>query len=96
MEAERRREVEERYADTTGIVAGGGGDWRQGEIPPQQSLKRGRSPDDDGEQERVSSQSSQLNLWLNPLRRLHVPVWILRRTACDFLPVQFVGCKSVV
>lgn len=56
LEADRRREVEERYADTTGIVAGGGGDWRQGEIPPQQNLKRGRSPEDDGEQERVSTQ----------------------------------------
>ena len=61
LEAERRREVEERYADTTGIVAGGGGDWRQGETAPQQNLKRGRSPDDDGEQERVSLGSSQLS-----------------------------------
>ncbi|KAF9792128.1 hypothetical protein BJ322DRAFT_1027302 [Thelephora terrestris] len=52
-EAERRREVEERYADTTGIVAGGGGDWRQGEVP-NQSLKRGRSPEDDGERERAA------------------------------------------
>ena len=61
MEAERRKEVEERYADTTGIVAGGGGEWRQGEVPTQ-SLKRGRSPDDDGEQERVSMQLPSLYL----------------------------------
>jgi nuclear cap-binding protein subunit 2 len=72
-EAERRKEVEERYADTTGIVAGGGGDWRQGEIAPQQNLKRGRSPDDDGEEERVSLGLSQLNSWLTFLYRLHVP-----------------------
>jgi len=54
LEAERRREVEERYADTTGVVAGGGGDWKQAVVAPQQSLKRGRSPDDDGEQERAA------------------------------------------
>ncbi|KAF9651509.1 RNA-binding domain-containing protein [Thelephora ganbajun] len=54
MEAERRREVEERYADTTGIVAGGGGDWKQVETAPQHNLKRGRSPDDDGERERAA------------------------------------------
>ena len=72
-EAERRKEVEERYADTTGIVAGGGGDWRQGEVAPQQNLKRGRSPDDDGEEERVSLEPSQLNSWLTFLHRLHVP-----------------------
>ena len=83
-EAERRREVEERYADTTGIVAGGGGDWRQGEVAPQQNLKRGRSPDDDGEQERVSFQSSKLNPQLTLLCRLHVLVWTWRRTVCDF------------
>lgn len=55
-QAERKLAAEQKYIDTTGIVAGGGGDWKQGEIPPQQGLKRGRSPDDDGEQERVSSQ----------------------------------------
>ena len=93
LEAERRREVEQRYADTTGIVAGGGGDWKQGEIAPQQGLKRGRSPDDDGEQERVSFQLSQLGSWLNPLCRLLVLAWTLRRTVCDFLPGRFVGCK---
>ena len=54
LEMERRREeVEERYADTTGIVAGGGGDWKDGEKAAENTLKRGRSPDDEGESGRV-------------------------------------------
>jgi nuclear cap-binding protein subunit 2 len=56
-EIERRREVEERYADAgQAPVAGGGGDWK--ETQPAQStngaLKRERSPDDVDEHGRVS------------------------------------------
>ena len=53
MEIERRREVEERYADAQdgpGAVAGGGGDWKETEnTSTENKLKRGRSPDDDGD-----------------------------------------------
>jgi nuclear cap-binding protein subunit 2 len=53
MEIERRREVEERYADAQdgpGAVAGGGGDWKETEnTATENKLKRGRSPDDDGD-----------------------------------------------
>ena len=80
--------MEERYADTTGIVAGGGGDWRQGETAPQQNLKRGRSPDDDGEQERVSLGSSQGGPQLTLRYRARVLVWTWKRTACNFSPGQ--------
>lgn len=56
-EIERRREVEERYADAQdgpGAVAGGGGDWKdQGGSQPDNKLKRGRSPDDEGEHARM-------------------------------------------
>ena len=84
-EAERRKEVEERYADTTGIVAGGGGDWKQAEVAVQ-SLKRGRSPDDDGEQERVGLQLPSSILQLTLLCRLHV-LALIWRIACEILPV---------
>ena len=56
MEIERRREVEERYADAQdvpGAVAGGGGDWKEAESDPV--LKRGRSPDDEGDNMRSVS-----------------------------------------
>jgi len=57
MEIERRREVEERYADAQdgpGAVAGGGGDWKETEnTGTENKLKRGRSPDDDGDDLRV-------------------------------------------
>ncbi|KLO13508.1 RNA-binding domain-containing protein [Schizopora paradoxa] len=51
-EMERRREEQEqRYADAQdgpGAVAGGGGDWKESAAPPeQQTLKRGRSPEDE-------------------------------------------------
>ncbi|KAF7338406.1 Nuclear cap-binding protein subunit 2 [Mycena venus] len=53
MEIERRREVEERYADAQdgpGAVAGGGGDWKEAEGSGNESrLKRGRSPEDEGD-----------------------------------------------
>jgi nuclear cap-binding protein subunit 2 len=48
--------VEERYADAhdgPGAVAGGGGDWKQednaGGGAADKGLKRGRSPDDEGD-----------------------------------------------
>ena len=57
MEIERRREVEERYADAQdgpGAVAGGGGDWKEAEnASTENKLKRGRSPDDDGDSLRM-------------------------------------------
>lgn len=50
-EMERRREEQEqRYADAQdgpGAVAGGGGDWKESAAPPEQTLKRGRSPEDE-------------------------------------------------
>jgi hypothetical protein len=53
LEIERRREVEERYQDAQdgpGAVAGGGGDWKEAETSGNESrLKRGRSPDEEGE-----------------------------------------------
>ncbi|KAG2078102.1 RNA-binding domain-containing protein [Suillus decipiens] len=55
LEAERRREVEERYADAQegpGAVAGGGGDWKETEMAVS-SRKRGRSPDDEGDNVRM-------------------------------------------
>lgn len=57
-EIERRREVEERYADAQdgpGAVAGGGGDWKQEDSGASNNkLKRDRSPDDDGDERLVS------------------------------------------
>ncbi|KAG5728340.1 hypothetical protein E4T56_gene19211 [Termitomyces sp. T112] len=56
LEAERRREVEERYADAQdgpGAVAGGGGDWKETEGPTQEVRKRGRSPEDEGDNART-------------------------------------------
>jgi len=62
LEIERRREVEERYADAQdgpGAVAGGGGDWKESnEVRGEgNKLKRGRSPDDDGEDDRLAHRS---------------------------------------
>lgn len=46
---ERRREVEERYADVQEGVAisSGGGEWKEPEA--KSTLKRARSPEDEGE-----------------------------------------------
>lgn len=48
---ERRREVEERYADTQlgAIAPSGGGEWKDATENP---LKRARSPDDEGDASR--------------------------------------------
>ncbi|KAI0748188.1 RNA-binding domain-containing protein [Daedaleopsis nitida] len=52
-EIERRREVEERYndaQDVPGAVAGGGGDWKDANHQAAETtLKRARSPDDEGD-----------------------------------------------
>ncbi|KAF8631408.1 hypothetical protein AX17_005086 [Amanita inopinata Kibby_2008] len=58
IEIERRREVEERYADAQegpGAVATGGGDWKEAETTTTDAKhKRPRSPDDDGENARLA------------------------------------------
>ncbi|KAF5391404.1 hypothetical protein D9757_001972 [Collybiopsis confluens] len=51
----RRREVEERYVDAQdgpGAVASGGGEWKEVESS-EGKLKRARSPEDEGENERT-------------------------------------------
>jgi nuclear cap-binding protein subunit 2 len=49
--------VEERYADAVdgpGAVAGGGGDWKEAENSGNDGkLKRGRSPEDEGDSTRL-------------------------------------------
>lgn len=68
IEMERRREVEERYhdaQDVPGAVAGGGGDWKAEHVQESSTLKRGRSPEDEGASGRgvgVDSFSSTLAL----------------------------------
>ena len=52
LEIERRREVEERYADAQdgpGAVAGGGGEWKEVEGTTTESKKRARSPDEEAD-----------------------------------------------
>ncbi|KDQ60754.1 hypothetical protein JAAARDRAFT_31725 [Jaapia argillacea MUCL 33604] len=59
LEIERRREMEERYADTTVAVAGGGGEWNQqhATAEPAGTLKRGRSPEDEGDDSRMANRA---------------------------------------
>ncbi|KIK94301.1 hypothetical protein PAXRUDRAFT_143185 [Paxillus rubicundulus Ve08.2h10] len=57
-QVDRRREVEERYADAQdgpGAVASGGGEWK--EVETRGTLKRGRSPEDDGDNTRLANRS---------------------------------------
>ncbi|KAG8217757.1 hypothetical protein J3R82DRAFT_5918 [Butyriboletus roseoflavus] len=52
---ERRREVEERYADAQdgpGAVASGGGEWKE-TVEARPILKRARSPEDEGDNGRM-------------------------------------------
>lgn len=66
LEIERRREVEERYADAQdgpGAVAGGGEEWKVAMSTGEQTLKRGRSPDED-EDKRVSPISTYAQRFL--------------------------------
>lgn len=58
LEIERRREVEERYADAEegpGAVAGGGGDWKEAAKSAGEGggVKRARSPEDEGDNMRT-------------------------------------------
>ncbi|KAI0256621.1 RNA-binding domain-containing protein [Lactifluus subvellereus] len=58
LEIERRRQVEERYADVEqgGPVAGGGEEWKHvNAAPVEPTLKRARSPDDEDESSRQRS-----------------------------------------
>ena len=91
LEIERRREVEDRYADATdgpGAVAGGGGDWkeREGAGP---SLKRGRSPDDEGETSRPVSVYPTLGSVLrfsNLARPLDLVRIVIKTTIVNYTP----------
>ena len=89
LEIERRREVEDRYADATdgpGAVAGGGGDWkeREGAGP---TLKRDRSPDDEGDSGRPVSDISVLELVL--LFSHHTRLLDLARTGIRTMTVNY-------
>jgi len=61
LEIERRKEVEERYADAQegpGAVAGGGGDWKEAEGGGEsRGIKRDRSPDDEGDNIRLGQRN---------------------------------------
>ncbi|THH18499.1 hypothetical protein EW146_g2501 [Bondarzewia mesenterica] len=64
IEIERRREVEARYADTEqgGPVAGGGEDWKEQNNGAAATLKRGRSPEDEGDNERQRARVEERDL----------------------------------
>jgi len=55
QEIERRRQVEERYADTenSGPMAIGGEEWKHALAPSEVTLKRARSPDDEDDKSRL-------------------------------------------
>lgn len=60
QEIERRREVEERYADAQdgpGAVAGGGEEWKEVEGMPVAGRKRARSPEDDNDNARMEQRT---------------------------------------
>jgi len=61
LEIERRKEVEERYADAQegpGAVAGGGSDWKEAEGGGEsRGIKRDRSPDDEGDNIRLGQRN---------------------------------------
>ncbi|KAJ8522867.1 hypothetical protein ONZ45_g570 [Pleurotus djamor] len=64
QEIERRREVEERYADAQdvpGAVAGGGEDWKDNSAVVSESKKRARSPDDDEGPEARAGQRARMD-----------------------------------
>lgn len=107
-EIERRREVEERYADAQdgpGAVAGGGEEWKQTEAPPEENkLKRGRSPDDEGDSLRDVGPPLPLTveLMLKTMCRQPVRAWrtmlsaykssLLRLRSCS---VYSIYCLSI-
>lgn len=94
LEIERRREVEERYADANGMAAGGGGDWKEANVPvaPEATLKRGRSPEDDGSNARgVSPFLGLPGLFVNFLVRASEHGWatqIRMQRGCNSIIVQ--------
>jgi len=67
LEIERRREVEERYADAQegpGAVATGGGDWKETETSAAATngkLKRARSPTDDADDARMAGHRTRMD-----------------------------------
>lgn len=71
LEIERRREVEERYADAQegpGAVAGGGGDWKQEDSAvAEKSLKRARSEEEEADTRQVGLMVQVLRLGLTLL-----------------------------
>lgn len=67
-EMERRRALDERYLDAKdgpGAVAVGGGDWKASAAPEtaEQTLKRGRSPEEDDGSRVVSAKVQSCNDW---------------------------------
>ena len=84
---ERRREVEETYLDVPdgpGAVASGGGEWKETEV--RQTLKRARSPDDEGDNARL------VRAILLPLRAL---TYYLRLNVRESKIPRLRGCKTV-
>lgn len=99
LEIERRREVEERYADAQdgpGAVAGGGGDWKESNnVQSVNPLKRGRSPDDEGEGSRLVSTKIKLMVFLphTGLSRV-VQDWTMGTVnACNFVLFFLLYCS---
>lgn len=94
LEIERRREVEDRYADATdgpGAVAGGGGDWKEREGAGA-TLKRDRSPDDEGETSRPVGVHSTLGSVLR-FSQLHLTRLLdLVRIVIKTMTVNYVPC----
>ena len=89
---ERRREFEERYADAQdgpGAVATGGGEWKEAEAPTT-TLKRARSPDDEGDSFRLVCIISFSRHALTVLPcRVFVHDWmILKPRECDLVALQ--------
>ena len=90
-EIERRREVEERYADAQdgpGAVAGGGEDWKATETA-EKKLKRARSPEDEGDGERTVRSLPCFLIRIDVVwcRRVHEHAWTklnTMRSVCSF------------
>ncbi len=97
MEIDRRKEVEERYADAQdgpGAVAGGGGDWKESE-QTQGKLKRGRSPDDEDDSARVVSDLGSWICRVLSVDRASVRVLTMRRlNVCDVIAVILKICAK--
>ena len=113
IEIERRREVEERYADAQegpGAVAGGGGDWKQednaGADVADKGLKRGRSPDDEGDTRSVGEFGPPALIHLlilhssfyrdkeRKLKKKSKKIW--NRRECNLLASAFMYCCVLI